>query len=333
MVTAARNILGHAHARASLEADLKAGNLAHAYLFAGPRHVGKLTVAHWFARTVLTQGKSPDEATETIRQLDHLIHPDLLVLDQLWMDEICDDWEVIAKTSNVPQEHRAKREPPMKTDTISIDDVRAIQERLHSTGSGTHRFCLIRSVERMQDEAANALLKILEEPPPGRIFILTTQQLEGLLPTVVSRCRVVHFSPLPHQELLPLLTHEPEEDRGLLLHLAQGAPGVLKRLLVDPDARRAEHTLHTAARSFYAEPRLMTRLKTLEPLTKRGPDGEALLRHLFLALREEPPAVRLRLTPALLAFAADLETNTHRGLLCTRFAMEAGIKGEDTKNR
>ena len=166
-MTAARDILGHAYARASLEADLKAGNLAHAYLFAGPRHVGKFAVAHWFVRRVLTEGLDPDAAAELTRQLDRLIHPDLLVLDQLWMDEICDDWDIISKTSNVPQEHRAKREPPMKTDTISIDDVRAIQERLHSTGAGTHRFCLIRSVERMQDEAANALLKILEEPPPA----------------------------------------------------------------------------------------------------------------------------------------------------------------------
>lgn len=315
-------LLGHAHARASLAADLKAGNLAHAYLFSGPRHVGKFAVAHWFAREVITQGKSEDEAAEIRRQLDRLIHPDLLVLDQLWMDEICDDWDVIAKTSNVPQEHRAKREPPMKTDTISIDDVRAIQERLQSTGAGAHRFCFIRSVERMQDEAANALLKILEEPPPGRIFILTTQQIEGLLPTVISRCRVLHFSAVPHQELLPLLKDESEEEKGFLLHLAQGAPGVLKRLIADPDARRHEQALHTAARAFYAEPRLIARLKTLEPLAKRGPEGEDLLRHLFLALREGDAAARLRLTPPLLAFAADLETNTHRGLLCTRFALE-----------
>lgn len=317
-------IIGHRHVLASLEADLAANNLAHAYLFAGPRHVGKFTIAHWFARRVITAGLEPAATQDALRQLDRLIHPDLLVLDQLWMDEICDDWNIISKTSNVPQEHRAKREPPMKTDTISIDDVRAIQERLHSTGSGGKRFCLIRSVERMQDEASNALLKILEEPPPGRIFILTTQQFESLLPTVISRCRVLHFSPLPHRELLPLLKGEPEEEHGFLLHLAQGAPGIVKTLLADPDARRAEHGLHTTARAFYAEPKLTARLKTLEPLAKRGPAGETLLRHLFLALRETSAADRARLTPALLAFAKDLETNTHRGLLCTRFALAAG---------
>lgn len=301
---------------------MAAGNLAHAYLFSGPRHVGKFALAHWFVRETLTKDLSPAEAEERRRRLERLIDPDLLVLDQLWMDEICDDWNLIAKSSNVPQEHRAKREPPMKTDTISIDDVRAIQERLQSTG-GPRRFCLIRSVERMQDEAANALLKILEEPPPGRIFILTTQQLDGLLPTVVSRCRVLHFSPLPHRELLPMLKDEPEEERGFLLHLAQGAPGTLKTLLHNPDARREERLLHTSARAFYAEPRLTARLKTLEPLAKRGPEGEALLRHLFLALRESSSSDRQRLTPALLAFAKDLETNTHRGLLCTRFALAA----------
>ncbi len=320
-MTVPPDLIGHRHQRDSLLRDLASDNLAHAYLFSGPRHVGKFAVAHWLAREALTRDLPPEERPAALHQLERLIHSDLLVLDQLWMDGICDDWDVIAKTSNVPQEHRSKREPPMKTDTISIDDVRAIQERFLSTGSSPRRFCLIRSVERMQDEAANALLKILEEPPPGRTFILTTQQIETLLPTVVSRCRILHFSPLPHRELLPLLQDEPQDEQGFLLHLSQGAPGLVKSLLADPDARRDARVLHTTARAFFNEKTLTGRLKILEPLAKRGPQGEALLHHLHLGLREIDPGQRERAAGALLEFTRDLETNTHRGLLCTRFAL------------
>ena len=80
---------------------------------------------------------------------------------------------------------------------IGIDDVRALQERLYETPQGTHTVCLIRSIERLHITAANALLKILEEPPSRVLFCFTTESLSSIPATIVSRMRVINFSPLP----------------------------------------------------------------------------------------------------------------------------------------
>ncbi len=292
--------------------------MAHAYLFGGPANVGKMTTAKWFASQLLLQDVPPEERETVQRQIDRLLHPDLLVLDELWIEDINDDWEKIARSSNVPQEHRSKG--GMRTDTISIEDIRVLQDRFYSTGSGTWRVCIIRSVERMQDEAANALLKILEEPPPGRVFILTAQSLDALLPTVVSRCRVLHFSRVPESLLRPILAEVPAEEVGFLLHLAQGSPGVIRRFLADPDALREEKTVHGQAMGFWSGLTLSDRLAALEPLWKRGPDADRFLLHLALTLRETPAERRAEHGRAYLALCRGLETNAHRQLLAIRFA-------------
>src|SRR3989338_672886 len=171
---ATTDILGHRPQLAALETDLAQGNVVHAYLFSGAPHLGKFTIAKHFGRQLLCDGRSGEECAAITDQIDRLLHPDFLVIDQLWIEDVCEDYSVIAQSSNVPQQHRAK-DPPAKTDTISIDDIRAVQDRLHDVGSGRYRCCLIRSVERMQTTAVSALLKILEEPPEGVVFLLTTQ--------------------------------------------------------------------------------------------------------------------------------------------------------------
>ena len=75
-------IIGHARQLSELALDMESGNLAHAYLFAGAPHLGKMTVARWFARELITEGKTPEEKKVIDHQLERLIHPDLLVLDQ-----------------------------------------------------------------------------------------------------------------------------------------------------------------------------------------------------------------------------------------------------------
>ena len=152
-------ILGHRAELEALNQDLAQGNVANAYLFSGARHLGKFSVAKWFAKELMCVGYSADEQQALGDQIQKLLHPDLLVIDQLWMEDKCEDFAVIAQSSNVPQQHRQKA--GAKTDTISIDDVRSLQERLHEVGSGAYRCCLIRSAERMHAEAVNALLKIL----------------------------------------------------------------------------------------------------------------------------------------------------------------------------
>lgn len=317
-------IVGHTREQEELKADIETGNVAHAYLFAGPKHVGKMTVAKAFGMQLVANAAPEDARENAFERMKHLIHPDFLVLDWLWMDETQDDWDEIAMYSNVPQSHRAKA-PKMKTDVISIDDVRAIQDRLYETGESSVRVCIIRRAERMREEAVNALLKILEEPPPGRVFILTTDSTSSILPTIVSRCRVVRFRPLPFKEMKPLVSDLPEDEAQFLLSIAQGAPGIVQELREDPEAFTAERLLQTKARSMWETQSLRERIKLLAPLSQRGGESERYLLHLSLALRGSP-RYSLERSRSLIALMRGLQTNAHRDLLLRRFAMATGTQ-------
>ncbi len=316
-----QKIIGHASQQEQLRGDLEQGNIAHAYLFSGPRHLGKMPLALQFAYELLSTDVPEEKHPEVLSQFERLTHPDLLVLDQLWMEDVCDDWDAIAKTSNVPQRHRSKA-PASKTDIIGIDDIRALQERLMDTGSGTYRCCIIRSVERMQDAAANAFLKILEEPPKGLVFLLTTQHQSSLLPTIISRTRVLPFRRVSMKDVAILLEGAPEDDQKFMLHIASGAPGMVVRLRDDPDLLRLHRTIHTTAQSFWNTHSLRERLQILEPLHKRGKEADDLLLHLGLTLREQSATSRMKNTPAYQQLIGCFQTNTHRQLLSQQFALE-----------
>ncbi len=315
-----QKIIGHARQLAELAADIESKNIAHAYLFAGTPNLGKTTVAQWFARELLTDGKTFEEKEEIDHQIAHLIHPDLMVLDQLWIEDKCEDWGEIAMSSNVPQQHRAKA-PAMRTDTIGIDDVREIQSRLQETGNGQYRFCIIRGIERMQESATNALLKTLEEPPPGRIFLLTTDSLQTVLPTILSRSRVLRFQRVADREVASVLQDTEEEDRRFILHLAQGAPGRAIRLSKNPDALREEKQLHQQAMSFWDTESLINKMTTLTPLHERAAESERFLFHLALALREKGDYTHAQ-QKALNELVEGLRTNASRPLMTEHFAMQ-----------
>lgn len=314
-------IIGHRKQLLQLEQDLAQGNLTHAYLFAGPAHIGKTTVAQWFAQQILTEGMTQADRDETVRQMDLLIHPDFLVLDQLWMEGRQEDWDVIAQSSNLSQQHREKA--GTKTDTIVVDDIRALQYRLVETGTLPRRVCLIRGIERFQPAAANAFLKMLEEPPQGRVFLLTTESKVRVLPTVLSRTRVMLFEQVGNRDMQTLLAASAAEDQTFILHIAQGAPGMALRLSSDADLLRIERLAHTQAAAFWEAHTLHARLKALTPLVQRGGEADRFLFHLGLALRTRPeyrPAQERALTQLL----NDVQSNAYRPILIQRFAVEAG---------
>ncbi|MSR67723.1 hypothetical protein EXS65_02780 [Candidatus Peribacteria bacterium] len=254
-------------------------------------------------------------------QVERLIHPDLLCLDKLWIEEKQDDWKVIGQYSNVSQQHRSKS-PTAKTDSISIEDIRALGQRLMETGSSRHLCCLIRSVERMQSAAANSFLKALEEPPPRVVFILTAESEHSLLKTVASRTRILRFHPLPKKSMRPLLEGHEDNDGAFALHLSQGAPGELLSLLGDPDALRSKRQLHSQAKQFWQARNLSERLSWIMTYADSKKNMEELLLHLWLTLREHPEdAKRSALCTAYMNLVSGLETNAHRGLLLQRFAL------------
>ncbi|MDP7477460.1 MAG: hypothetical protein QF442_03355 [Candidatus Peribacteraceae bacterium] len=305
-------IIGHVSQQEQLQEDIQSENVSHAYLFSGPRHLGKLSIALRYARELLSADVS---------SIEKLTHPDLYMLDQLWMEEVCEDWDQIAKTSNIIQTHRSKA-PKAKTDIISIDDIRSLQDRLVETGTGKYRCCIIRSVERMKDAAANAFLKILEEPPKGLVFLLTTQAQESLLPTIVSRTRVVPFRRVAPKDVRIILEGVSEDDVKFILHIARGALGIAVALRDDPDLLRLHRTIHGTAQSFWRSQSAAERMQILSVISKRGEEAEDLLLHIGLALRLQPDRVLEAKAPAYHRLMEGLQTNAHRQLLVQRFALE-----------
>lgn len=146
--------------------------VAHAYLFAGPRGVGKRLTALELARSLnclqpLSDGGACGEC-RSCRKLaaEPPAHPDLILV-----------------------------EPDGRF--IKTEQMREVQTEIYARPTeGRVRVVIVDGAERLNAEAGNRLLKVLEEPPPYAKFVLLTTNLAGVLPTIVSRCQIVHFSPL-----------------------------------------------------------------------------------------------------------------------------------------
>ena len=160
----------HPHAAAVLGAALD-GRPAHAYLLHGPAGTGKRTAARDFAAALLARGAGDADSART--RVEHGTHPDLT-------------W--VAPSGA----HEMLR--------------RDVQESVVSAASHTpfesgHRVFVLERADTMNDEAANALLKTLEEPPPYVVLLLLTDNPSQVLPTISSRCQPVRFDPLPAAKL------------------------------------------------------------------------------------------------------------------------------------
>lgn len=214
-----------------LEKDLTTNNLSHAYLFAGPAEVGKYAIAKKFANILICENdycRSCDDC----QQFKNNFHPDVITVNKLWIDKVSENLEQIALSSNFNQIHRAKKKT--KTDIISIDDIRVFSQKLYEKKQSKYKICLIKNIERLQPVGANALLKILEEPPEGTIFILTSSYPERVLSTILSRVRKVSFSNVADQVILDKLqTQTDAENLSEIISIAQGRPPVAVKLLKD----------------------------------------------------------------------------------------------------
>ena len=218
-------IHGHDWAVKLLRSHAAGDKLRHAYLLVGPQGVGRRTLALRFAQALNCQ-----EATEPggfcsdcreCRQIWAMQHPDMSLL--------------------APEEGHKD---------IRIDQVRALQHTLAlSPYSAQYRIALLPDFQRATEEAANALLKTLEEPPDKVILLLTADTLESLLPTIVSRCEVIRLRPASIADAEAYLQDERSlsgEKAHLLAHLSGGRIGAAIHLAEEPDSlNRRNETLET----------------------------------------------------------------------------------------
>jgi DNA polymerase III subunit delta' len=181
-------LLGHEAAERAIAAAFAGDRMHHAWLLAGPAGIGKATLAYRIARYVLARPEERDPTGETLsvsagsaaaRQVTALSHVGLLALRR-------------------PYDTRSKR----FATAIPVDEVRRLKGFLGLTaGEGTWRVVIVDSADELNINAANALLKSLEEPPHRALFLLVSSQPSGLLPTIRSRCRRLDLAPLVGEPL------------------------------------------------------------------------------------------------------------------------------------
>ncbi len=195
-----KEIVGHRRPIRLLQQALLKDRLPHAYLFLGPEGIGKRLTALTLAKTLnCEQGKGDCcEKCLPCRKIEDSNHPDVGVISP--------DGQF-----------------------IKIDQIRQLQRSLsYRPYEGRKRVCILDNADRMKAEGANALLKTLEEPPPDTLLILLAPETDALLPTIVSRCQQVSFTPLPLNEMTKELTMRLSLDQAeakTLAELSQGSPG------------------------------------------------------------------------------------------------------------
>jgi DNA polymerase III subunit delta' len=192
----------------------------HAWLITGPEGVGKATLAYRFARRLLAGSPEADSlaldpANSIFRRVAAGSHADLLTIERVLNE-------------------KTKR---MKTQ-IAVEDVRRINGFMSLTpAEGGWRVVVVDGAEDLNGASANALLKILEEPPARAILLLVCAAPGRLLPTIRSRCRRLRLTPLADELMGQLLAqYLPQlgaQERGRLITLAEGSPGRAMMLAQD----------------------------------------------------------------------------------------------------
>jgi DNA polymerase III subunit delta' len=210
-------LAGHAEAERQLLAAYAGGRMPHAWLIGGEAGIGKATLTYRLARFVLAHPDPAAPAVQSAQDLfvapDHPIarrvaaraHSDLLALER-----------TVGDTGKLRTE-------------IAVDDVRRTVRFFGSTaGEGGWRICIVDSADELNRFGANALLKILEEPPARALLLVISQSPARLLPTIRSRCRRLALRPLEQPEVLraaatALAVEAADKDLQTAATLAQGS--------------------------------------------------------------------------------------------------------------
>jgi DNA polymerase-3 subunit delta' len=165
------DIVGHASQKMILSSMLARRRIPHALLFVGQDGIGKKKVAIEFARHALCEGRTACGSCASCRMVEKAVHPDLIIMGG-------------------------------REESIGIESSRVLRGEVHLPPfRSKNRFILIDHAETITDEASNALLKTLEEPPAYMVFLLISAEERRIPPTVRSRCVRIAFSPLGKEEI------------------------------------------------------------------------------------------------------------------------------------
>lgn len=212
------DLIGHQWAADILRGHIKNNTIRNAYLITGPEGVGRRTLAVRFMQALNcphpTAPGVPCRECHTCQQIEAMRHPDLWVLQSLEESQV-----------------------------LRVDQVREVLPGLSLTAyEGPYKMALFLRFEEAHPSAANALLKTLEEPPEQVVIVLTAENADTLLETIVSRCEEIHLRPAPLPEIQAWLGQRwdiPSEQAALLAHISGGRPGRAAALHLDPSLLEA----------------------------------------------------------------------------------------------
>ena len=202
-------VVGQAHITTTLKNAIKNSQLAHAFLFCGPRGVGKTTCARILAKTINCENLQPDgEACDTCNSCRTFNEGTSLNIHEL-----------DAASNN------------------SVDDIRSLVEQVRfAPQAGKYKVYIVDEVHMLSASAFNAFLKTLEEPPSYAIFILATTEKHKILPTILSRCQIFDFKRITGNDtvehLQAIVTKEElKAEKGALQVIAQKSEGCMRDAL------------------------------------------------------------------------------------------------------
>ncbi|MBO9311198.1 MAG: DNA polymerase III subunit delta' [Chloroflexus sp.] len=217
------HIHGHEWAIEQLRSNIRTQRVAHAYLFAGPSGIGKSLLALRMAQALLCEEQTGDPCLQcrTCRRIERESHPDVRV------------------ASMATQASAAKAEEAARQKELKIATIREWQRDLALRPyEASRRILILYDAERLSEEAANAMLKTLEEPPDYATLLLVAHS-NDLLPTIVSRCRVLRLRPLPREQVAAALRARgaSPDQADILAAWSDGRIGWAINLMNDPVAQ------------------------------------------------------------------------------------------------
>ena len=205
------NVVGQEAAKRILKDELKSNRVSHAYLFLGADGLGKKELALEFVKALLCPSEGLESCDECIicRKIEHQNHADVRLLT---------------------------REEGSRN--IKIDQIRNLQQEIiYKPYEGKRKTFIIDDADKMTLEAANSLLRTLEEPPDYAVLILLAEEINQLLPTIISRCQQIYFHSVAQEKIKQHLKKFDfsSAEASLYSRLAEGSPGVALELVQDED--------------------------------------------------------------------------------------------------
>jgi DNA polymerase-3 subunit delta' len=224
------NFWGNRHITDALEQMVAQDRLSQTLLFSGPEGVGKATLARRLGARLL---QHPEQIEQDDLSLPHNL--EIVAERERWSSEKRNDDPLFFSTH--PDFVTFPPDGPLRQ--ISIPQSRLIKERApFLPNRGSRRIFLIDHVDRANDQAANSLLKTLEEPPPHLVLIMTAENAYDLLPTIRSRAVPFQFAPLSQDEMRQFIRARALDHPERRLALAAGSPGLAVSLDLETYDRR-----------------------------------------------------------------------------------------------